>query len=76
MSLVESRYNEVLDRMSGRERVERTASLFGSLCSMLTLQIRRENPEISERLLRLKVAERLYLSDQNTQNLLCRVRTD
>ena len=39
MSLVEEKYNEALDRMTGRQRVERTLSLFGSICEMLTLQI-------------------------------------
>ena len=74
MSLVELKYNEALDKMSGRERVERTLSLFGSICEMLTLQVSKEFSELTERELRKKVAERLYLSDKGAQELLKRVR--
>ncbi|MEI6517994.1 MAG: hypothetical protein WCN89_04805 [bacterium] len=74
MSLVEQKYNEALDKMSGRERVERTLSLFGSICEMLTLQVSKEFSELTERELRKKVAERLYLSDKGAQELLKRVR--
>ena len=74
MSLVEQKYNAALDKMSGRERVERTLSLFGSICEMLTLQVSKEFSELTERELRKKVAERLYLSDKGAQELLKRVR--
>ncbi|MCX6115114.1 MAG: hypothetical protein NTV65_07870 [Proteobacteria bacterium] len=74
MSLVEQKYNEALDKMSGRDRVERTLSLFGSICEMLTLQVSKEFSELTERELRKKVAERLYLSDKGAQELLKRVR--
>ena len=74
MSLVEQKYNEALDQMSGRERVERTLSLFDSICEMLTLQISREFGHLSDRGKRKKVAERLYLSDKGAQELLKKVR--
>jgi len=74
MSLVEQKYNEALDQMSGRERVERTLSLFGSICEMLTLQVSREFGQLSDRGKRKKVAERLYLSDKGAQELLKKVR--
>jgi len=48
MSLVEQKYNEALDRMSGRQRVERAPSLFASICEMLTLQIAREFGDLTE----------------------------
>ena len=76
MSLVEQKYNEALDRMTGRERVERTFSLFGSICEMLRLQISREFSHLSEREIRRKVAERLYLSDKGALELLKRLRED
>jgi hypothetical protein len=76
MSLIEQKYNEALDRMTGRERVERTFSLFGSMCEMLTLQISREFSNLSDRETRRKVAERLYLLDKGTQELLKRVSVD
>jgi len=76
MSLVEQKYNEALDRMSGRQRVERTLSLFGSICEMLTLQIAREFGDLTERGKRKKLAEHLYLSDKGAQELLKKVRAD
>jgi hypothetical protein len=74
MSLIEQKYNEALDRMSGAQRVERTFSLFGSICEMLTLQVSKEFSSLTERELRKKVAERLYLSDRGAQELLKKVR--
>lgn len=74
MSLVEKKYNQALDNMTGRERLERTLSLFGSICQMLTLQVAREFSNLNERELRKKVAERLYLSDKGAQELLKKVR--
>ena len=76
MSLVERKYNEALDRMSGRQRVERAVSLFGSVCEMLTLQVSREFGHLNEREIRKRVAERLYLSDRGVQALLERVRVN
>lgn len=76
MSLIEQKYNEALDRMSGRQRVERAVSLFGSICEMLTLQISREFGPLNEREMRKKVAERLYLSDKGAQELLKKVRVN
>ncbi len=72
MSLVERRYQEGLDAMSGMEKVERTASLFGALCEMLSLQISRENSGLSPREIQLRVAERLYSSDSAVMKLLYR----
>lgn len=72
MSLVEEKYNEALDRMSGLQRVERTLSLFATMRDMLTLQVQRENGPLHEREIRRKVAERLYLSDNGVQKLLKR----
>lgn len=74
MSLVEEKYNEAIDRMSGRQRVERTLSLYDSICDMLRLQVTREFGQLSEKTRRKKVAERLYLSDKGAQELLKKVR--
>ena len=76
MSLIEQKYNEALDQMTGRQRVERTFSLFGSICEMLTLQVKREFGELDERAIRRKVAERLYLSDKGALELLKKVRVN
>jgi hypothetical protein len=75
MTLIEQKYNEALDRMNGRERVERTLSLFSSICEMLWLQVSKEFSGLNQREIRKIVAQRLYLSDNATQDLLNRVRT-
>lgn len=72
MSLVENLYNDKLDRMTGRERVERTAALFSSMCEMLALQIDRESPNLPRKEKKIKLAEILYLSDPMTQMLIKR----
>jgi hypothetical protein len=74
MSLVEEKYNQALDRMTGQQRVERTLSLFGSICEMLKLQVSREFHNLSDRETRIKVAEQLYLSDKGAQELLKKAR--
>ena len=74
MSLVEEKYNESLDQMTGRQRVERTMSLFNSICEMLTLQISREFANLSEYQKKIKLAERLYQSDSGALELLSKVR--
>ncbi len=74
MSLVEQRYNEALDNMTGQERLQRCFSLFGSICEMLALQVSKEFSALGERKLKKKVSELLYLSDNGAQELLKRVR--
>jgi hypothetical protein len=74
MSLVDQKYNEALDKMSGKEKVERTASLFCSICEMLTLQVTKEFPHLPEREVRIRVSERLYMADEGVQQLLRKAR--
>lgn len=73
MSLIETKYNEAIDRMSGKERVERTLSLYNSIYEIVAFQIEKEFPALSERELKRKIAERMYLSDRATQELLRRI---
>lgn len=72
MSLVDQKYNEALDKMTGSERLERVFSLFGAISEMLELQVSKEFPDLGGRELKRKVAERLYLSDIGAQELLKR----
>lgn len=74
MSLVEQKYNQALDAMSGEERVQRTFGLFASFCEMLTHQLSQEFSLLTKRELKRKVAEKLYLSDKGVQELLKKVR--
>jgi hypothetical protein len=70
MSLVDKQYNQAVNKLSGTDRVEKTISLFGSICEMLTLQLRRQSPNISERELRKAVAKKLYCSNSDTHSLI------
>ncbi len=70
MDLIERLYNEHLDRMTGTERVARTCELFDGVVAMLEHQIRQEDPDISEREMRLRTSEILYLNDEGAQRLL------
>ena len=74
MSLIEDRYQEAIGRMTGPQRLERVCSLFSALREMLTLKVKREHVGLSDREIRRKVAEQLYLSDPTTQALLRRIR--
>ena len=76
MSLVEQKYNESLDRMSGKERIERTCSIFRTVREMLSLKASREFPGLTNRQLKKKVAEQLYLSDEKAQILISLVQDD
>jgi len=74
MSIVEQEYQKGLDRMSGTARVLRTCSLFGSICEMLSLQIKTSHPNLDEHTQRRMIAERLYLTDKSALALLQKVR--
>jgi len=54
MTLVEDRYNQALDQMTGKERVERSLSLFSALYEMLTLQVKRDLGAVSDRKIQKK----------------------
>ncbi len=74
MTLVEKHYNQALDRMTGRQRVERTLSLFSAIREMLRLQIVRESAGLSEREISIKIAQTLYLSDKGALALIAKAR--
>jgi hypothetical protein len=70
-SAVERRYQEILDRMTGLERVQRTAALWHSGWEMIALQVREEyGAGLSDRELRYRVARRMYMSDPTFLDLL------
>ena len=75
MSLVEQKYNEALDKMTGQQRVERLVSLFETICEMLSLEVTRQYGQLNDSERRKKIAQRLYLSDKVTQDLLERIES-
>lgn len=71
---IERAYNDYLDQLSGPERVAHAFGLFEGTVAAIEHQIRLEHPEISDRELRLRTAEILYVNDSETQRLLKLVR--
>jgi hypothetical protein len=70
-SLVERRYQEALNQMTGLEKMQRVASLRRSGWEMIALQVKQEiGKEISERELRYRVAQRMNESDPAFLGLL------
>ena len=76
MTLVDKKYNEALDRMTGTERVQRTLDLFDFIFEMLQCQVLRECPGLTGRALRKAVAQRMYFADEGAMRLLDKVRVD
>ena len=72
-SVVERRYQEALDRMTGLQKMQRVASLWQAGWEMIALQVKQEfGEEISERELRYRVARRMYMDDPKFLDLLQR----
>jgi hypothetical protein len=74
LSLVDRAYFEGIFKMSGTERVVRSCSLFDSIKRMLSHQIHLKHPDLSERELRIRVAERMYCAEPETLKLLKKMR--
>ena len=73
MSKIEKIYREGIAAMTPQERVMRSLSLYNQVHEMLRVQILKESPDLSPRELRLRVAQRMYLTDSKTQALLKRL---
>jgi hypothetical protein len=73
-SLVEHAYLEGIKALGGIGRVRRTCDIFASMTRMLRHQIASRNPGLSERELRIRVAERFYASEPEVLKLLRRAR--
>jgi hypothetical protein len=67
---VEEIYREYIRSMSGTERGYRAFVLFQSFYEMLAYRIKKEQPEIGERALRIALAKRLYGNDPRTMELI------
>ena len=71
---VEAVYREAIAKMSGTERVQRVFSLFAAIQSMVRLRVERAQPGLSEREIRLRMAEIMYQSDPRTLELIGKLR--
>jgi hypothetical protein len=60
-------------KVGGAGRLRRTFSLHADVRRMVAFQIRQTHPELADRELRRRTAQRMYLSDDAVQQLLERV---
>jgi hypothetical protein len=72
---VEEFYHQYWGKVGGVGRLRRTFSLFVSIRKMLELQVKNQNPGLTEAELTWRTAKRMYGSNAATQRLLDRVRS-
>jgi hypothetical protein len=71
---VERRYQQLLDQMTGSERVQRLAVLCQNGWDMIALQVRQQyGDSLSPRELKYRIAERMYMGDTAFLGLMKRV---
>ena len=70
MTFVEEKYLEALEKMGGQGRLDRTLSLIVEMHEMLSFQISKEFQNLTEKQLRKRVAEKMYMSDKAVLKLL------
>ena len=70
MDVVEKEYRSRLGRLSGKERVALAIDLHAELCLMVRRRILAAEPGLSERTLRIRVAEAVYRTDPGALRLL------
>jgi len=67
---VEAEYDRYWREVGGMARVQRTASLYETFRQMLEFQVRKNNPDLTDREVTIQAARRMYLSNEATQRLL------
>ena len=74
LSPVDRVYYDRIFNMSGTERVMRSCSMFDFVKRMVAHQVHLASPDLGEREIRIKVAERMYCADFETLRLIERLR--
>jgi hypothetical protein len=69
-SNIEESYLERLREMTGLQKTQRMCEMIRMARWMMESQIKKAEPNLGERELQLKVAERIYASDKRTQELI------
>ena len=67
---VQEYYEKLWQEKSGLERVQRVCSLRRSMYNTIALQIKKAEPGLTERQVKVLVARRFYASDEKAQQLL------
>lgn len=70
MNRIESLYQTSVSLMSPREKIAKSISLFNWSRDFIGREIRKSNPEISIKRLKLLVALRMYGSDRKARKLI------
>ncbi len=71
LTSVERRYQQLLDQMTGLERVQRLTALCQMGWDMIALQVRQEyGNSLSDKELKYRIAERMYMGDTNFLRLM------
>lgn len=76
MSDIDREYYRRIHQLSGQERVAKTLSMFDAVCEMLRTKIIKNNPDLSDRAVKIKIAEQLYSTDTTTQTLIAKMKKD
>ena len=63
-------YLRTVRQMSGSERLRNMTTLSEAIWQMIAIKLQTRHPDLSEKELRRKVAEKLYQSDPRTLTLL------
>jgi len=61
--VLQKKYEEAMERLGPAGRVARSASLFSQMYRMIGYTVAKENPQLSTRELRRRIALRLYQGD-------------
>lgn len=69
-------YLEAIHQMGGTGRVARACGMYHEMHAMLSHRISCQYPNLTERQVRIKVAERMYLSDSQALQLLKQAASD
>ena len=67
---VEAEYDRYWREVGGMVRVQRTASLYETFRQMLEFQVRKNNPDLTDREVTIQAARRMYLSNEAARRLL------
>ncbi len=67
---IEDIYRDHIRKMSPAEKIKCVFSLFGSSYRAQALRLQAENPEMTERQVRIEMAKRMYGGDPGTMELI------
>ena len=70
---IDEQYTQIWAQKSGKQRLQRMFDLYSEMYRMIAFQIKSKNKHYSDRKLKIEVAKRMYLSDENVQRMLSKL---